>query len=757
MGEFSKFYKSLLIVLIAFLLVCTPILFFNTVVDPYGIFFKAFKNIPMEPNKRYMKMKFLKENPDKFDSFIFGSSRANSITPENIPNNRYFNMTYSGGMPSQHYEDIQELLQNGVKIKNLLIGIDYSSLLENPDIAESDLLRKKYPVSLIEKILFYKAYLLNIPDLEFVKLALMKSTIDRSTLLENGIITNKKHDSIIEALPLQHLSNVNLFIPHSFYTPNPEIGKNIKQIEKIVQIAKTNHINLIIYTNPTQSTTYLNLDLDDYLEALKLLSKVTDYYDFSGLNSVAINNLNFYESSHFREKVGNLIIAKIFNIPYKVIPNDFGQLVRKENVNNIIKLHKQWYEEFLDATSIDHSYQLPIDLKKLQKLPGSPIYSLQSVNELNTNSIKQPMLITTPWVKIKGSVSSSANLGEKSAVYIQIGNKLFKTNCKEPGIGEKPITKTTKVDWQIMIPTCFLKDGLQVVKLVVLSEDKTKFSITGPIFKIDHLQRYKPIKIAELKTDSTHTKFSIDIINEIRSNEFIEVSDEKSLTIKGWAIDESKQKPIGGVIVSLDGKAYLSQFIYERTDLADHFDNPDFKYAGWGISIPISNLTLGEHELYFRFLNSSRTGYFSEMQKIKFKKIKLQVFDFFKGLNKSLLKTEYSIDIINENLIRETNEPISISENKVKISGWAIDQPAQKSASDVIVVIDGKDYKSTFGTERPDVADFYNNSAYNNSGWRIEIPTTLIGKGEHKLKLKILAFDKLSYYETEKEIVILVQ
>ena len=121
------------------------------------------------------------------------------------------------------------------------------------------------------------------------------------------------------------------------------------------------------------------------------------------------------------------------------------------------------------------------------------------------------------------------------------------------------------------------------------------------------------------------------------------------------------------------------------------------------------------------------------------------------------MKTEYSIDIINENLIRETKEPISISENKVKISGWAIDQPAQKSASDVIVVIDGKDYKSTFGTERPDVADFYNNSAYNNSGWRIEIPTALIGKGEHKLKLKILAFDKLSYYETEKEIVILVQ
>lgn len=757
MGEFSKFYKSLLKVVIAFLLVCSPIIFFNTVVDPYGIFFKAFKYIPMEPNKRYMKMRFLLDNPDKFDSFIFGSSRANSITPENIPNNKYFNMTYSGGMPSQHLEDIQELLQNGVKIKNLLIGIDYSSLLENPGIAESDLLRKKYPESLIEKILFYKAYLFNIPDLEFVKLALVKSTIDRSTLLENGIITNKKHDSIIDALPLKHLSNVNLVTPYSFYnTPNSEISKNIKQIEKIIQIAKTNNINLYIYINPTQSTTFINLDFENYLEALKSLSKVTDFYDFSGLNSIAIDNMNFYEASHFRVKVGNLIIAKIFDIPNKVIPSDFGHLVNKNNVHNIINLHKKWYQEFIDATSIDKSYISPIDLKKMVKIKVNPNYSIQTVNEINFNYIKQPMLITTPWIKMKGNVGVSDNIGEISDVFIQIGKKLFKANYRDNGHEEKHINKTTNTNWQITIPTNFIEEGLLDVKLVLVSEDKTKFSITGTTFKINHLQRYKPINIAEIKTDSTPINYAIDLINEIKSNEFAEVSDEKTLNIKGWAIDDKKQKPIGGVIVHLDGKAYLSQFIYERTDIAEHFDNPDLIYAGWGISIPISNLTLGEHELKFKFLNKSRTAFYTETPKIKFNKIKLQLVDFFKGLKKSDLNTTFSIEVINENLISKIKEPISINENKIKISGWAIDQPAKKSASNVIVVIDGKDYKATYGIERPDVAKFYKNKAFTNSGWRIEIPAKIIGKGKHKLKLKILTNDKLSYFETDKEIIFLI-
>ena len=758
MGEFSKFFKDLFIALTVFLLVCSPILFFNTVVDPYGIFFYAFKHIPMEPNKRYMKMMFLKRNPNKFDSFIFGSSRANAIDPGRIPNKKYFNMTYSNGMPSQHYEDIQELLRNGVKIKNLLIGIDYSSLLENSEILESDLMRKKYPVSFIEKILFYKAYLLNMPDWEYIKLALKKSPIDRSTLFENGIIKNQKLDSIIDALPLDHLSNVELSVPYSVYTPNPDIGNNIKQIEKIVQIAKANLINLIVFINPTQSTTYLNFNMDDYLESLKSLSKITDYYDFSGLNSVAINNMNFYESSHFREHVGNLIIARIFNLPKESIPTDFGCYVTKENVYEDIRLQKQWFKEYLEATTIERSYQSPIVLGKLHKLTVSPVYSLHSVNELNTRSIKQPLLLTTPWIKMTGDISPSTNFGKNFTVYIQIGNRLFKTNCGDPGTHEKltaQITKNTKVDWHIMIPASFIKEGLQTFKLVVLSEDKNKFSITGPIFEIDHLLN-KPIKIPELKIDTSRVNFSIDLINRIKTSEFIEVTDEKNLYLSGWAAVGPKQKPIGGVVVSIDGKAYLSQFIIERPDLSELFNNQKLKYAGWGISIPIFDLSMGEHELCFRFLNNSKTGYYSEVPKIKFKKIKLQVFDFFKGIEQSHLKTAFSVDVMNENVISKTKQPLVINEKKIKITGWAIDQPAQKLASDVIIEIDGKDYKATLGTERPDVAKFQNNAAYKSSGWKIEIPTSVIGKGEHILTLKIVSDNHLSYFDTKYSLTFLI-
>ncbi|MEI6697061.1 MAG: hypothetical protein WCO13_13465 [Bacteroidota bacterium] len=713
----------------------------------------------MEPNKRYMKMMFLKRNPNKFDSFIFGSSRANAIDPGRIPNKKYFNMTYSNGMPSQHYEDIQELLRNGFKIKNLLIGIDYSSLLENSEILESDLLRKKYPVSFIEKILFYKAYLLNMPDWEYVKLALKKSTIDRSTLLENGIVNNKMIDSIIDALPLAHLSSVNLSVPSSDYTPNPDIGNNIKQIEKIVQIAKANHINLIVFINPTQSTTYLNFNMDDYLESLKSLSKVTDYYDFSGLNSVAINNMNFYESSHFRKNIGDLIIAKIFNLPKVSIPTDFGRYVTKENVDEDIRLQKQWFEEYSEATSIDQCYQSPIDIKKMIKLNEKPVYSLHSVNELNISSVKQPLLLTTTWFKLNGDISPSTNLGKNFAVYVQIGNRLFKTNCGDSRTQEKLTAqsiKNTKVDWHIMIPTSFIKDGLQTVKLVVLSKDRNKFSITGPIFEIDHLHIEKPINIAELKIDTTRVKFSIDLINRIKTAEFVEVTDEKNLYLSGWAAAGPTPKLIGGVVVSIDGKAYLSQFVIERPDLSELFKNQELKYAGWGISIPIFDLSMGEHELCFRFLNNSKTGYYSEVPKIKFKKIKLQVYDFFNGLEQSHLKTAFSVDVMNENVISKTKQPLEITEKKVKITGWAIDQPAQKLASDVIIEIDGKDYKASLGIERPDVAKLYNNNAYKSSGWKIEIPTSLLGKGKHILTLKIVSDNHLSYFDTKYSLTFLI-
>ena len=53
---------------------------FAVIADPYNIFHVNHpKNNGVEPNKNYMKMHNVLTHPDKYDSFLFGSSRVGFI------------------------------------------------------------------------------------------------------------------------------------------------------------------------------------------------------------------------------------------------------------------------------------------------------------------------------------------------------------------------------------------------------------------------------------------------------------------------------------------------------------------------------------------------------------------------------------------------------------------------------------------------------------------------------------------------------
>jgi hypothetical protein len=79
---------------------------------------------------------------------------------------------------------------------------------------------------------------------------------------------------------------------------------------------------------------------DDYLNYLKSIAKITDFYDFSGYNSITTNNCNYYETSHYRPHIGELIAGRIFKDKNISIPNDFGTWVTKENVDKYLKNKK---------------------------------------------------------------------------------------------------------------------------------------------------------------------------------------------------------------------------------------------------------------------------------------------------------------------------------------------------------------------------------------------------------------------------------
>ena len=93
-------------------------------VDPFGIFREDFSQQVVEPNQRFVKMKWLSEEKREFDSFIFGSSKVGNIDSRRLQGGNYYNMTYSMGLPYEWMQDAKQLYANGYEIENIIICLD---------------------------------------------------------------------------------------------------------------------------------------------------------------------------------------------------------------------------------------------------------------------------------------------------------------------------------------------------------------------------------------------------------------------------------------------------------------------------------------------------------------------------------------------------------------------------------------------------------------------------------------------------------
>mgnify|MGYP003313871404 CR=1 FL=1 len=83
--------------------------------------------------------------------------------------------------------------------------------------------------------------------------------------------------------------------------------------------------------------------------------------DFSGINFITANNYFWYETSHPREFTGKYIISRILNRNLEMIPNGFGKLVTKDNVDeHILEMIKE-REQFLKQ---EHKQYIPKDNDK---------------------------------------------------------------------------------------------------------------------------------------------------------------------------------------------------------------------------------------------------------------------------------------------------------------------------------------------------------------------------------------------------------
>ncbi|MEN6508509.1 MAG: hypothetical protein ABFD63_07000 [Smithella sp.] len=358
--------KWLIATLSLILLFAALIVAVNLYVDHHGVRLSLFSSggkisqnqivYPDGINQHMFNPELIFRNPEKFDSFLFGSSRTSVIHVEKIPDGRFYNMSYSLGLPTQHLAILKAFVNRGIKIKHVIIGLDEIAFAMPPAATQKHLVRIMHPdTGGPGRLEIFGMYFFRKPELE--ELGRWQDRVVQGKM--NGRIIMTPHgvnlvwlekDRIIEkaAKPVFHFA-ADQYKPVT-YGPK-EMDEAFKAIEELVALSQSHHFRLTFFISPIYSQLYLN-NAESLLTAKARLAQMTDYYDFSGFNSVTTNPVNYYEEVHYRYRVGDMIIERIFGGSIAALPEDFGVLVTKQSIGQHLEKQKRELEQYLKSHSL---------------------------------------------------------------------------------------------------------------------------------------------------------------------------------------------------------------------------------------------------------------------------------------------------------------------------------------------------------------------------------------------------------------------
>lgn len=129
-----------------------------------------------------------------------------------------------------------------------------------------------------------------------------------------------------------------------------KIDETVGSIERIKKICEENDVNLVVVLSPVYKEYLEYFPKEKVKEFHKKIADITSYWDFT-TSLVSTEPRYFYDETHFRNSVGTMMLAKIFNDETRYVPKDFGVYVTSENVDEHVE--KLWNISSNEKYTID--------------------------------------------------------------------------------------------------------------------------------------------------------------------------------------------------------------------------------------------------------------------------------------------------------------------------------------------------------------------------------------------------------------------
>lgn len=322
----------------------------NLCVDPYNIFHAAnIRDNGVEPNKNYIKTKFILDHQDEYDSYLFGSSRAGFIDVSKLPDGSWYNFSYSEGLPAEQCQTLQTLISHGEIPKQVYLSVDNISFLVDPAYHEEQLYRKAFPYdgSIADRIRFFSSYLDSVTTLESL-------SVIRSYDGDTKGLRERMYSTGCENLELDVTFDESSTEAYWADYYEPRIDEAIEEIRELKELCDANDIQLTVFTNPLYVTTYERSVSKGYLDFLEQLAQVTPFYNFSSYNEISMNSQYYFETSHYTPEAADIMMDIIENggDAHTIRAQGFGYYVTEDNLADFMEIvrHQAYVTGVLEYT-----------------------------------------------------------------------------------------------------------------------------------------------------------------------------------------------------------------------------------------------------------------------------------------------------------------------------------------------------------------------------------------------------------------------
>lgn len=335
MKSFDKNFTKTTI--ITFFIIFLFVVIQNFVSDPFSVFvepeYAAIDAKKFFPNERYLKVKYLLANKDKYDSFLIGSCISNYMNLDGIKGQKWYNLTFTRGMIVEMWRYLSLLVENGVKIDRVLIQISEDVLKfddnDYKNISKDYINYTPFPITTSEKAVFYAKYLVYFPFINSTKYEPWYEGSKRNIF--NG-------GSFLDRLPISESemfkTKNELFEQDKIHFDSRDYNyKNVEYLKKMHDLCVKKNIEFEVFFIPKYISLYEKVDFSKYHNIKEKIVEITPYWDFTGINKISTDKKYWTDPIHINNWTSKLIVDRIFTQNRQSVPeiNDFGVFISKSN------------------------------------------------------------------------------------------------------------------------------------------------------------------------------------------------------------------------------------------------------------------------------------------------------------------------------------------------------------------------------------------------------------------------------------------